>query len=47
MSGEVIALFEFEMGEEGVTVTSERHYRLVLSEDLPSEELATYRVRPV
>jgi len=47
MSDEVIALFEFELGEEGVAVTSERHYRLVPSDALSIEELLAYQNRPV
>lgn len=47
MGGEVIALFEFELGKEGVAVTAERHYRLVLTEGLTPEDLAAYRNRPI
>ena len=39
----VIALFEFETGEKGVTVRAERHYELVPPDQLSSEDLETYR----
>lgn len=37
MSEETIALFDFEEGNDGVQILSERHYRLVPPEDLPPE----------
>ena len=40
----VIALFEFEIGELGVSVRTERHYRLVDSEELTPEDMSAYRV---
>jgi hypothetical protein len=43
MREDVIALFEFELTDAEVTVRDERHYRLVLPEDLSAEELANYR----
>lgn len=43
MREDVIALFEFELSDEQVTVRDEKHYRLVLPEDLSAEELAQYR----
>ncbi len=43
MREDVIALFEFELSEDQVTVRDEKHYRLVLPEDLSTEELAQYR----
>jgi len=39
----IIALFEFEAGEKGVTVRAERHYQLVPPEELTSEDLDAYR----
>jgi hypothetical protein len=47
MRGDLIAIFSFEDSEEGIAVTSERHYRLVTPNNLSSEELATYRLRPL
>ena len=46
MAQDLIALFDFELANERVTIVSERHYRLVYDEDLSDEELATYRDRP-
>lgn len=43
MREDVIALFEFELSDEQVAVRDEKHYRLVLPEDLSAEELAQYR----
>ena len=45
MNDEVIALFELEYTNDGIRVSSERHYRLVALEDLTSEELESYRHR--
>ena len=47
MKNGAIALFGFEMGEEGVALTDEKHYKLVPPEDVTDEELETYRNRPV
>ena len=43
MRDDVIALFEFEVTDEQVTVRDEKHYRLVAPNDLTPEELAQYR----
>ncbi|MEO7934142.1 MAG: endonuclease [Chthoniobacterales bacterium] len=43
MSDKVIALFEFEDTEAGVSVREERHYQLVPQEQLSTEELSRYR----
>jgi hypothetical protein len=40
-----IALFEFESGENGVTISSEKHYKLVPPKDVTDADLATYRGR--
>jgi hypothetical protein len=45
MADDLIALFEFEVTENGVRVTSERHYRLVEGDELSSSELGQYRIR--
>lgn len=42
-----IALFEFEETNDGIKVSSERHYRLVKPEELSAEELENYRTRPL
>ena len=43
MRNDVIALFEFEMVDEQVTIHEERHYRLVAPDQLSAEELAQYK----
>lgn len=45
MSNDVIALFEFENGDEGVGIASERHYKLVPPEDVTKDDLRRYRQR--
>lgn len=47
MDDDLIALFEFEKSEEGIRITSERHYRLVRKEDLTQDELESYSKRPL
>jgi hypothetical protein len=46
MAGELIALFDFEMGENGVVRGSEKHYRLVAPDGVTAADLETYRSRP-
>ena len=45
MAYNTIALFEFESNEQGISIISEKHYRLVKPEDLSSEELENYKTR--
>jgi hypothetical protein len=45
MAENVIALFEFEEGEHGIRIGSEKHYRLVPPDDLSEDELSSYRKR--
>ncbi len=45
MPGQVIALFEFELGPGGVGIVSEKHYRLVPPDEVTEKDLATYRLR--
>ncbi len=45
MADEVIALFEFENGDQGVAVASEKHYKLVPPEEVTEEDLRSYRQR--
>jgi hypothetical protein len=45
MEYNLIALFEFEQTIDGIKVSSEKHYRLVGSDELPPEELQSYYVR--
>jgi len=42
----LIALFELEQTNEGIKVSSEKHYHLVRPENLSPEELESYRIRP-
>jgi hypothetical protein len=41
----LLALFELEPTDEGLKVSSEKHYRLVGASELTAEELETYRRR--
>ncbi len=45
MSNGAIALFEFELTDEGFAITSEKHYRLVRPDELSTEELENYKTR--
>jgi hypothetical protein len=45
MEGGGIALFEFEMGENGITIASEKHYKLVGPKEVTEADLQTYRSR--
>ena len=45
MDENLIALFEFEQTNEGIKVSSEKHYRLVKPDELTTEELKSYFVR--
>lgn len=42
---DVIALFEFEYGENEIKIVSEKHYKLVKSKDLTLEDLKSYQER--
>jgi hypothetical protein len=44
-SSGVIVLFEFEKSKAGVSINSERHYRLVAPEEVSIEDLKNYRQR--
>jgi len=45
MAGGVIALFEFESGDNGVTIVSEKHYQLVAPKDITDADLQNYSQR--
>lgn len=45
MADDLIALFEFEEGENGIVLSSEKHYRLVPSDGVTADDLDTYRAR--
>lgn len=42
---EVIALFEFEEGDDGLAISSEKHYKLVPPEEVTDADLEKYRDR--
>jgi hypothetical protein len=41
----IIALFEFEEGDQGLRIIAEKHYKLVPQEEVTEEDLETYRGR--
>jgi len=43
----LIALFAFEEGKNGVAISDEKHYRLVPPEQMTDEDLANYRNRAI
>ncbi|MEI6509906.1 MAG: endonuclease, partial [bacterium] len=45
MENNLIALFAFEEGENGVSISDEKHYQLVPPEHLADEDLVNYRNR--
>lgn len=45
MEDDLIALFEFEKNESGVSLSREKHYRLVPSDEVTEDDLQTYRER--
>lgn len=47
MANDVIALFEFVVGDEGVVVRDERHYKLVPPDEITADDLTTYRLPSV
>ena len=46
MSGEIIALFEFERNENRLAIVSEKHYRLVPPEEITPADLQKYQQYP-
>ncbi len=42
---DLVALFEFEESEQGIAISSEKHYRLVPSSDISPSDLETYQSR--
>jgi hypothetical protein len=47
MGNNLIALFEFEEGANGITLSSEKHYRLAPPDDVTTQDLDAYRTRAV
>jgi len=45
MTNEVIALFEFERAENDIVIPSEKHYRLVSSDEMTAEDFESNRKR--
>jgi len=45
MQAGVIALFEFEEGEQGLGITAEKHYKLVPPDEVTDEDLRHYSTR--
>ena len=45
MADDLIALFEFEEGDKGVTISAEKHYRLVSPDEMTEADLNAYRTR--
>lgn len=45
MQGGVIALFEFEQGNGLVTISSEKHYKLVPPDEVTAADLKSYQQR--
>ena len=45
MQDDLIALFELEEGEQGISISAEKHYRLVPGEDVTEDDLKVYRKR--
>lgn len=45
MEGGVIAMFEFEEGEDGPGIAAEKHYKLVPPEEVTEADLENYRTR--
>ena len=45
MGSNVIAMFEFEKADSGISLSSEKHYRLVPPKDLSAKELRQYQLR--
>jgi hypothetical protein len=45
MADDLIALFELEEGQQGVAISSEKHYRLVPGEEVTPDDLYAYRKR--
>lgn len=45
MADALIAMFEFERADEGITITAEKHYQLVSPDKIPDSDLVKYRQR--
>jgi hypothetical protein len=45
IGSDLIVLFEFELGDDGIRVSGEKHYRLVPARDISPDDLVNYRSR--
>ena len=45
MEDNVIALVGFELGDDGIALADEKHYRLVVPDEVTAEDLRTYQQR--
>jgi hypothetical protein len=45
IGSDLIVLFEFEFGDDGVRGSGEKHYRLVPARDIAPDDLVSYRSR--
>lgn len=45
MDADLIALFAFEEGRNGIGISMERHYRLVPRDQMTSEDVRSYQQR--
>ncbi len=45
MRNDLIVLFEFEQGDDGIVISTEKHYRLVPPEEIEEKDLIAYRAR--
>jgi len=45
LARDLIALFAFEEGKEGLSISMERHYRLVPADEMNKEDIDAYRAR--
>jgi len=45
IDNDLIALFSFELSNKGVSISAEKHYRLVAPKDLSENELEQYKKR--
>jgi hypothetical protein len=45
IADDVIALFEFEQSANGVSISAEKHYKLVAPEEISENDLKNYRQR--
>jgi hypothetical protein len=45
MADNIIAMFELVLEKDEIAVVEEKHYKLVLGEEISGEDLRSYRVR--